>query len=116
MDSVVITVIGSVIAAIVGAASAYGAARASANASTKNTTTSVEGKRLEQAYERARKFDIDTISRQDQKIAHQEEEIQDLSEKLDEKDAQILALRLRVAHLEQRLGIKPPEENQRESQ
>ena len=109
MNEALIITIGSIIAALVGGLSGYASQRAAAKTSMKNTTTSIEAKRLEQAYERARKFDIDTIASQDKKILRQEEEIHELSEKIDEKDTQILALRLRVAHLEQRLGIKPPE-------
>lgn len=96
MDAAMATAIASFGVACVAALSAWASSRAATNASTKNNEVNVEAKRLEQAYERARKFDIETIGRQDR-------EIEELRDENDQLRAQVLALRLRVANLELRL-------------
>jgi hypothetical protein len=93
MDAGLATALASVIVAIVAAVAAWASARAAGKAQTHNTDVTVEAKRLEQAYERARKFDIETIQRQDV-------EISELRETEEELQAQVVALRARVATLE----------------
>lgn len=93
MDASLATAIASVLVAFVAAVAAWASARAAARAQNHDTDVSTEAKRLEQAYERARAFDIQTIQRQDT-------EIEELRESEAELNAQVVALRLRVTNLE----------------
>lgn len=58
----------SIIVSIIAAGSAYASQRAASKASTKKVETSSRTRMEEEAFERARKFDIDTIQRQDAEI------------------------------------------------
>jgi TolA-binding protein len=91
----------SVLVSIVAAASAYASQRSANKASTKNTSVSLEAKRLEQAYERARKFDMKTIERQDQLIRDLTAKVEHLEERNDELEAQVLALEIQVGRKQQ---------------
>jgi prefoldin subunit 5 len=115
MDAALATAIASMGVALITAGTGYAASRAAKKAekdiqetalqsSKDSNAATLEAHRLEQAYERARKFDIETIERQDK-------EIQELREENDVLEGQVAALRIRVAHLEGRLGIQSPKEN-----
>lgn len=60
-----LTAIASIIVAGVAAASAYASQRAAAKASRDNTNTSSRTDMEKEAYDRARRYDTDTIGRQD---------------------------------------------------
>lgn len=72
--------IASVLVALIAALAAYASQRAAAKASTTNSRTDME----REAYERARKFDTDTIERQDAEIAELRAEIQQLRAEIDQ--------------------------------
>lgn len=90
----------SVIVAIIAAASAYASQRAAAKATVINTKTTTEADSLREAYERARRFDVETIQRQDAEILELRGEVAALT-------ASNRALNLRVWYLER--GYTPPE-------
>lgn len=94
------TNIATIFVATIAALSAYASQRAAARAAVLNTSTTSRVDMEREAYERARKFDIDTIERQDREIAELRGENEELR-------GQVLALRLRVATLENNL---PPED------
>lgn len=100
--------IGSIVVATIAAVASWASQKAASRAATRNTDSTLEAKRLEQAYERARKFDIETIEQQDKKLQAQAKEIEELRSDQEVREAQILALRIRVTHLELELGIQPP--------
>ena len=101
------TTAASVLVAIIAAASAYMAQRSAAKATVINTKTTTEAEQaraqadaLREAYERARKFDVETIQRQD-------EELVELRLHVARLEASNRALNLRVWYLER--GYSPPE-------
>lgn len=108
MDASLVTSIASLGVAVVTAVGGYLSIKASGKSTREDTGSTLEAKRLEQGYERARKFDIQTIESQDRKIKAQDVKIETLEGEVNDRDAQIFALRNRVAILETRLGITPP--------
>lgn len=101
----------SAVVAAIAAIAAYASQRSASKATSKDTELKVEAKRLEDAYERARKFDMDTIARQDgqierqnKKIADLETEVEDLHDKNEELEAQVFALKLQLAGRTDRKG------------
>lgn len=101
----------SVLVALIAAASAYMAQRSAAKATVINTKTTSEAEQakaqadrqadaLREAYERARKFDVETIQRQDAEII-------ELRQTVARLETSNRALNLRVWYLER--GYKPPE-------
>jgi len=99
--------VASVIVAIIAAAAAYASQRAAAKATVINTKTTnqsedirAQADALKEGYERARKFDVETIQRQDAEITELRTEVSRLV-------AQNRALNLRVWYLER--GYKPIE-------
>lgn len=75
MDAVQVA---SIIVGAIAAASAYASQRAAARASTINTNTSSRVEMEKDAYDRARKFDTDTITRQDVEIDELRAEIREV--------------------------------------
>ena len=59
----------TILVAVIAALSAYASQRAAAKATTLNTSTTSRVDMEKEAYDRARKFDIETIERQDAEIA-----------------------------------------------
>lgn len=96
-SGVVVALIG-VISAWLSARAARNAAKFSADASTSNERTKAEA----DAYQRARKMDIETIERQDQEIRELHEEMRALKEENRALKQQSEALRARVTSLEGR--------------
>jgi TolA-binding protein len=94
-SSVLIALIG-IVSAWLSARAARNAAKFSADASTANTRAQAET----EAYNRARKMDIETIHRQDQEIAELHDEIRQLKEDNRTLHQRNNALRRRVALLE----------------
>lgn len=97
----------SILVALIAAASAYMAQRSAAKATVINTKTTTEAEQaraqadaLREAYERARKFDVETIQRQDAELVELRQHIAKL-------ETSNRALNLRVWYLER--GYKPPE-------
>lgn len=60
--------VASIIVAGIAASAAYASQRAAAKASTVNTSTNSRVEMEKEAYDRARKYDTDTIERQDREI------------------------------------------------
>lgn len=83
--------------ALIAAISAYASQRAAARASIVNTATSSRDDREREAYERARKYDVETIERQD-------EEISELKLERDTLKAQVRELLERVGILERKVS------------
>lgn len=94
------TVIASILVGMVAAASAYASQRAAARASTLNATAASRVDMEKEAYERARKFDVETIGRQDH-------ELDDLREENEELQVKIRALIQHIIQLEQARGFYP---------
>lgn len=88
--------------AAIAALSAYASQRAAARASTMNTSTTSRVDMEKEAYDRARKFDIETITRQDAEIEDLRRDNKDLHEKVDVARAEARAARAeaREAHAE----------------
>lgn len=88
--------------AAIAALSAYASQRAAARATTINTTTTSRVDMEKEAYDRARKFDIETIERQDAEIAELRKDNLDLHEKVDVARSEARAARseAREAHAE----------------
>lgn len=82
--------------AVIAAASAYASQRAASRASTMNTKTVSRVDMEKEAYERARKFDIETIKRQDEEILELRADNQQLHEKIDVARAEARAARREV--------------------
>ena len=107
--------------AIIATGSAYASQRAAARASTMNTITTSRVDMEKEAYDRARKFDIETIERQDAEIEELRRDNVELHEKIavarsearaarqDAREAQTenRQLRERIAILE-RGQLNPP--------
>lgn len=93
IDGTLATALASVLVAVVAASASILSARAANKSSEKNNEASIQAKSLDQAYERARALDTETIGRQDSKIDHLEEENEELH-------GQVVALRHRVETLE----------------
>lgn len=70
--------IGSIIIAVIAALGAWASQRAAANASKVGSRMDAE----KEAYERARKFDMDTIKRQDEEIKELRDELDRLKQRL----------------------------------
>lgn len=68
MEPAMATALASVAVALVAAGFGYLSARASSKAARDTTASSIEAKRLDQAYERSRAFDTETIHRQDAEL------------------------------------------------
>jgi len=92
----------TILVAIIAALSAYASQRAAAKASNLNTTTTSRVDMEKEAYDRARKFDIETIERQDAEIAELRQDNKSLHEKVDVARAEARAARqeAREAHAE----------------
>lgn len=73
----------TVFVAIIAAGSAYASQRAAARASQLNTQTTSRVDMEKEAYDRARKFDIETIERQDAEIAELRRDLTTAEEKID---------------------------------
>jgi FtsZ-binding cell division protein ZapB len=111
----------TIIVAVIAAGSAYASQRAAARATTINTSTTSRVDMEKEAYERARKFDIETIARQDAEIEELRADNRMLHEKLavaraearearrEAREAQIetRSLRERIAVLESG-NLNPP--------
>lgn len=92
--------VASVIVAIIAAAAAVASQRAASRASVVNTNTTAQAQQasdqaqaLKDSYERARKFDVETIERQDSEIA-------ELRAKVTRLEIENRQLNLRVWYLE----------------
>lgn len=70
--------IGGIVIAVIAALGAWASQRAAANASKVGTRLDAE----KEAYERARKFDLDTIARQDEEIKELRDEVDRLKQRL----------------------------------
>lgn len=92
----------TILVAVIAALSAYASQRAAAKASNLNTTTTSRVDMEKEAYDRARKFDIETIERQDAEIAELRQDNKDLHEKIDVARSEARAARqeAREAHAE----------------
>lgn len=120
MDPSLLAAVASIIVGGVAAIAGIAAQRSAANASVKSTEISTQAAALDNAYERARKFDLETIARQDIEIdelrstntsqSHQirklrdndrkqSKEIRELNELNEELGAEVMALRLQVTAL-----------------
>lgn len=88
--------------AAIAALSAYASQRAASKASMLNVSTTTRVDMEKEAYDRARKFDIETIERQDAEIAELRRDNQELHEKVDVARAEARAARAeaRDAHAE----------------
>lgn len=94
------TVIASILVGMVAAASAYASQRAASRASTLNANASSRVDMEKEAYERARKFDVETIGRQDT-------ELDDLRKENEELQVKVRALIQHIIQLEQSRGFYP---------
>lgn len=120
MDPSLLAAVASIIVGGVAAIAGIAAQRSAANASVKSTEISTQAAALDNAYERARKFDLETIARQDIEIdelrstntsqSHQirklrdndrkqSKEIRELNELNEELIAEVTALRIQVTAL-----------------
>ncbi len=88
--------IASVIVAIIAAASAIAAQRAAAKASVTNTQVSSRTDMEKEAYERARRMDVETIERQD-------EELKEARAKIEKLEAEVADLKKRLSSVEHEL-------------
>lgn len=125
MDASFVTAVASIIVGSVAAIAGFAAQRSAAKATVQTTNISTQAQALDQAYERARKFDLETITRQDEEIdelratntsqSHsirklrendrkQQKEIRELNEANEALHAQVVALTLRLAKYEQKGG------------
>ncbi len=112
----------TIIVAVIAAGSAYASQRAAARASTMNVNTTSRVDMEKDAYERARKFDIETIERQDREIEELRADNRTLHEKIAvaraearearqdarETQADNARLRERIAVLESQLRHQSP--------
>ena len=89
----------TVIVAIIAAGSAYASQRAAARASTLNTSTTTRVDMEKEAYDRARKFDIETIQRQDAEILELRHELETAHEKIDVARAEARKARSEVREM-----------------
>lgn len=89
--------VATIIVALIAGISAWAAQKAAAKASEKNTTATTRVDMEKDAYERARAFDTETITRQDDRI-------KDLELENAELHKEIRMLRARTARLERALG------------
>ncbi len=103
-----ITAIASIIVAVVSALAAYAASKSAAKASVINTELEKRAAALDEAYERAKKFDVDTIARLEkdnrdlrEKDALRDQEMSNMRIERRADKAEIRRLKARVAHLEQ---------------
>jgi predicted RNase H-like nuclease (RuvC/YqgF family) len=92
-DKLLLEIIGGILVAMIAAWSAIQAQKAAAAASRTNTETASRLEAEKEAYERARKFDVETINRQDT-------EIQELREEVTKLKARIADLEKEVKHHE----------------
>lgn len=92
----------TILVAAIAALSAYASQRAAAKATNLNTTTTSRVDMEKEAYDRARKFDIETIERQDAEIAELRADNQDLHDKIDvaRSEAREARREAREAHAE----------------
>jgi FtsZ-binding cell division protein ZapB len=90
----------SIIVAAIALFSAMAAGRAASNASKYSARTQAET----EAYNRARKMDIETIERQDKEIEEIREENKAMQQKIRELKIDNDRLRRRISHLEQQVG------------
>jgi FtsZ-binding cell division protein ZapB len=81
MDAGIITAIASILVAAVAALSAYASQRSAAKTSTTNLEVASRNDAAKDAYERARAFDTETISRQDAELEELRAENADLKTK-----------------------------------
>jgi peptidoglycan hydrolase CwlO-like protein len=89
----------TIVVAVIAAGSAYASQRAAARASTLNTSTSSRVDMEKEAYDRARKFDIETIQRQDEEIADLRADNEALHEKIDVARAEARQARSEVREM-----------------
>jgi predicted RNase H-like nuclease (RuvC/YqgF family) len=125
MDASFVAGVASIIVGTVAAVSGFAAQRSASRASVQSTEITTQADALDQAYERARKFDMATIGRQDSEIdelrktnlsqSHsirklresdrkQQKEIRELNDHIDELRAQVTALKLENASLKAKKG------------
>lgn len=92
----------SLFVAAMAALAALASQRSASRASTMNTQTTSRVDMEKEAYDRARKFDIETIERQDAEIASLREDLKDANDKIDIARAEARAARAeaREAHAE----------------
>lgn len=95
-----VTGIVSIIVAAVAALSAYASQRAAARASIVNTNTLTQADALKESYERARKFDTETIERQDREIDELRRDLGAANGIINKQDGEIRRLKMRVRNLE----------------
>lgn len=99
--------VASIFVSLIAAVAAYASQRAAAKASTKNVEATSRVDMEKEAYDRARKFDTETIARQDAEI----DEIREVNKKLrtdneklrldnDQLREEVKSLRRRIAKLE----------------
>jgi TolA-binding protein len=93
-------VIASILVGMVAAASAYASQRAASRASTLNINATTRVDMEKEAYQRARKLDVETIDRQDT-------ELDDLRKENEELQVKIRALIQHIIQLEQAKGYYP---------
>lgn len=90
-----------VVVAGIGAISAYASQRAASRASTLNTTTVSRVDMEKDAYNRARAFDMATITRQDGEILNLQAQIRKANLKIRDLEKENRILQQRVDHLEE---------------
>lgn len=95
--------VGGIVIALIAAFGAWAAHRSAGKASVANTTVSGKLQAEQEAYERARAFDVATIERQDKELKFLREENKRLHEELAEVKA-------RLADLERRFPSELTEE------
>lgn len=100
-------VFASIIVVIISGLSAYASQRAASRATRLNTDATNRTDMEKEAYERARKFDVETITRQDTNIDELREEIKVLRKEIDELKVKNRSLVSDIIRLEQELGYYP---------
>lgn len=98
-----INIISLAIPSAIAALGAWAASRASAKAAAKNSQTTSRTEMEKEAYDRARKYDTETIARQDAEIAEVREQNQFLNNDIKLLTSENRELREEVAMLRRRL-------------
>lgn len=87
--------------AVIGALASWASHRASTKAVLKNTETSNRVEMEKEAYERARKMDVETILRQDSELSELGEKLVARDARIAEQEQEIIKLKSRVRRLEE---------------
>lgn len=109
MNTDLLTQVGAIVVALIAAAAAIAAQRAAAKATLSGTIVTSRTNMETEAYERARRMDVETIERQDEELIEARREIADLKTEVAKLREEMAEMRRRQSSIENE--VHPHEES-----